>query len=215
MSNTGSVGDGDGRDTLINVLAMCVGLGLAFQVGHFIEHAVQFGVWIGGQFQWVVGAFCGRDTPYMSPPLTAMVRFMGSILAPNANDARQMMLGMEVLHLIGNSIFLVTIAGVNYLMPSKWARWAFYIEGGHLCEHLALTLTAIYVGKPIGISTLFGQSAYYFGKNGAVGYRVAWHFAMNLLPMPFVMIGMMQHKAMMELRLTPAFPETAAGETAA
>jgi hypothetical protein len=26
----------------------------------------------------------------------------------------------------------------------------------------------------------------------AVGYRVTWHFAMNLLPMPFAMIGLMQ-----------------------
>jgi hypothetical protein len=27
----------------------------------------------------------------------------------------------------------------------------------------------------------------------AVGYRVTWHFAMNLLPMPFAMMGMLEH----------------------
>ncbi|HEX3860334.1 MAG TPA: DUF6008 family protein [Stellaceae bacterium] len=193
------------RNTLLcNILIACVGLGLAFQVGHFIEHAVQFGVWIAGEYAWVTSAFCGRDTPYMSPPLTAMVRFAGAWLFPEADASRQMMLGMELLHLAGNTIFLVTIAGVNYLMPSKWARYAFYIEGGHLCEHLALCLTAYYVGKPIALSTLFGQAPYYFGKNGAVGYRVAWHFAMNLLPMPFVMIGMMKYRATARLASGPA-----------
>ncbi len=209
MSNIGLNGDIERSHMLLNVLAVCVGLGLAFQVGHFIEHAVQFAVWIGGQFQWVATAFCGRDMPYMSPPLTAMVRFAGATVSPQADAPRQMMLGMEVLHLIGNGLFLATIAGVHYLMPSKWVRWALYIEGGHLCEHLALTLTAYYVGKPIGISTLFGQAPYYFGKNGAVGYRVAWHFAMNLLPMPFVMIGMMKHKAMVSLDLGRTFVATA------
>ena len=212
MSNFESMKGADQRTLLINIFAMIVGLGLAFQVGHFIEHAVQFAVWIGGQFNWVVASFCGRDVPYMSPPLTAMVRFVGTTLFPDAGAARQMMLGMELLHLVGNSIFLATIAGVYYLMPSKWVRWALYIEGGHLCEHLALTLTAYYIGKPIGISTLFGQASYYFGRNGAVGYRVAWHFALNLLPMPFVMIGMMKHKAMADLNFTGTI---AAGSRAA
>lgn len=210
MSTIGTIGDRAHHGTFINVLAVCVGLGLAFQVGHFIEHAVQFFVWIGGQFDWVIATFCGRDVPYMSPPVTGMVRHFGAFLSPAADAPRQMLLGMEVLHLIGNSLFLITIAGAYYLMPSKWIRWAFYIEGFHLLEHLALTVTALYVGKPIGISTLFGMSPYYFGKSGAVGYRVTWHFAMNLLPMPFVMIGMMKHRAMASLNLHPRLPGAAA-----
>jgi hypothetical protein len=183
-------------ETFITILAASVGLGLAFQTGHFIEHAVQFGVWIGGRFDWVVATFCGRDVPYMSPPVMAMARAGGAWMLPQADSARQMMVSMEVLHLIGNFIFLTTIAGAHCLMPSKWTRWALIVEGAHLCEHLALTLTAIYIGKPIGISTLFGQAPYYLGKSGAVGYRVTWHFALNLLPMPFVMIGMLKHRAM-------------------
>ena len=184
-------------NAMLKVMAACVGLGLAFQVGHFIEHAVQFFVWISGSYDWVSATFCGRDTPYMSPPLTAIVREAGGFLFPASDPGRQMVLGMELLHLIGNGIFLATIAGVCYLMPSKWARYALYIEGGHLCEHLALFLTAYYLGKPIGISTLFGQATWYFGRNGAVGYRVSWHFAMNLLPMPFVMFGMMTQSGML------------------
>lgn len=205
MIDSGSKGSStSGHKQFCNILVAFVGLGLAFQVGHFIEHAVQFGVWIAGQYQWVVWAFCGRDAPYMSPPVTTAVRYAGAWLFPEADPGRQMMLGMEILHLLGNGIFLATIAGVNYLMPSKWARWAFYLEGAHLCEHLALTLTAYYIGKPIGLSTLFGQAPYYFGKSGAVGYRVSWHFAMNLLPMPFVMLGLMKHRAMSGLVGTAA-----------
>ena len=146
---------------LLNILAACVGLGLVFQVGHFIEHAIQVAVWITGQYEWVASAFCGRDTPYMSPPVTAIVRFAGAWLFPEADPARQMMLGMELLHLTGNGVFLATIAGVNYFIPSKWVRYAFYLEGAHLCEHLALYLTAYYIGKPIGLSTLFGHAPFF------------------------------------------------------
>ena len=204
MSNIGGQSDSAQRETLITVLAACVGLGLAFQTGHFVEHAVQFAVWVGGQFDWVVATFCGRDVPYMSPPAMSLVRAVGEVVVPQADAARQMMVGMEVLHLIGNFIFLATIAGANYLMPSKWMRWALYIEGAHLCEHVALTLTAYYIGRPIGISTLFGEAPGYLGKSGAVGYRVTWHFALNLLPMPFVMIGMMKHRATMLMGARPA-----------
>jgi hypothetical protein len=178
---------------ITNLLAILVGLGLAFQVGHFLEHGVQFAVWIFGKTQWVISTFCGRDTPFMSWPVSEMVRLMGAVFFPEGDVARQMTMGIEVLHLIGNGVFLATIVGVYYFMPSKWVRYAFYVEGAHLCEHIALTVTAYYLGKPIGLSTMFGQAGLWWGREAAVGYRVSWHFAMNLLPMPFVMIGMMQH----------------------
>jgi hypothetical protein len=178
---------------LLNVLAVCIGLGLAFQVGHFLEHAVQFLVWLGGKSQWVIDNICGRDTPFMSTPVFTMVADSGAYLFPNAPRDRQLMMGMEILHLIGNSIFLATIAGVLWFVPTKWARYALYIEGFHLLEHLALTLTAYYLGKPIGLSTAFGYAGSLWGKELAVGYRVTWHFVMNLLPLPFVMVALMQH----------------------
>lgn len=202
----------NGAFSLTNILAICVGLGLAFQVGHFIEHAVQFGVWLGGAYHWIAATFCGRDMPYMSPPLTAMVQYAGALLFPADPPARQMMLGMELLHLMGNGIFLATIGGVYYFCPTKWVRWALMIEGGHMCEHLALCLTAYYLGKPMAISTLFGQSAYYFGQEGAVGYRVTWHFAMNLLPMPFVMLGMMKQRWLDAIQAAAGSPADAFSE---
>jgi hypothetical protein len=173
-------------------LAMLVGLGLAFQVGHFLEHALQFAVWISGKYQWVAATFCGRDMPYMSAPVTNAVSVVGAYLFPGVDVARQMMMGMEILHLVGNCIFLATIAGVLYFIPTKFVRYAMYIEAAHLCEHVSLTVSAYYLGKPVGLSTLFGQASGLWGSELAVGWRVTWHFAMNLLPMPFVMIALMR-----------------------
>jgi hypothetical protein len=178
---------------LINFLAVIAGIGLAFQVGHFLEHAVQFAVWLSGTYDWIATNFCGRDTPFMSTPVTDAVALVGGHLLPDATRARQMMVGMELLHLVGNGIFLATIGVVYYLIPSKWVRYALYIEGAHLCEHLSLTLTACYLGIPIGVSTAFGRARSLWGAEAAVGYRVSWHFFMNLFPMPLVMMGIMQH----------------------
>jgi hypothetical protein len=173
---------------LATAIAAIAGAGLAFQVGHFAEHAFQFGVWVLGDRSGI----CGRDTPWMSPWVTEMVRRAGIILFPTDDPQRQMMLGMEALHLMGNSVFLTSLGCLYFCIRSKWIRWALYIEGFHLYEHLFLTLTAYFVGKPIGLSTLFGGSGIIGSREFAVGYRVTWHFAMNLLPMPFAMMGIME-----------------------
>jgi hypothetical protein len=175
-----------------DLIAITLGLGLAFQVGHFTEHAVQFAVWATGNYPWVVANFCGRKTAYMSPPVTELVRLAGLYLFSTATAARQMMLGMELLHLIGNIIFLSTIVGIFCLYLLRLVRLALYIEAAHLCEHLALTASAYFVGKPIGLSTMFGHAGPWWGSEAAVGYRVTFHFVMNLLPMPFVMTALMQ-----------------------
>jgi hypothetical protein len=166
-------------------------MGILFQIGHFAEHALQFLVWLTGKVEWVVVVFCGRDTPFMSSPVTQMVQASGALLFPDANLPRQMMMGLELLHLIGNSIFLASIACLYVVMPHKLVRYAFYIEGAHLLEHLLLTVTAYYFGKPIGLSTMFGNAGPWWGKEYAVGYRVSWHFVMNLLPLPFVMMALL------------------------
>ncbi|MBR1031470.1 DUF6008 family protein [Bradyrhizobium liaoningense] len=164
-------------------------LGLAFQVGHFAEHAFQFAIWVLGDLSNI----CSRDTPWMSPWVHALVSRTGQLLVPAADSSRQMMLGMEVLHLAGNSIFLASLVALYYCVPSKWVRWAIYIESFHLYEHITLTATAVFLGKPIGMSTLFGGVSVIGDREFAVGCRVTWHFVMNLLPMPFAMIGLMHY----------------------
>jgi hypothetical protein len=98
------------------------------------------------------------------------------------------MLAMEVLHLIGNSIFLASLVSLYCCIRSKWVRWALYIETFHLYEHISLTATAYFIGKPFGMSTLFGGASLIGNPEFAVGFRVTWHFLMNLLPMPFAMV---------------------------
>src|SRR5437588_8281015 len=87
---------------------LIVGIGLAFQVGHFVEHTVQFAVWVSGASQWVVSNFCGRNIPYMSAPVTKAVSAAGAYLFPTADVGRQVTRGMEKLHLLGNTVFLAT-----------------------------------------------------------------------------------------------------------
>jgi len=178
------------------MMAAVAGMGLAFQVGHFAEHAIQFGVWVLGDYSQI----CGRDTPWMSPWVTELVRRLGLALFPAAAAPRQMMMGMEILHLIGNCIFLVSLACLYYCKRSKWIRWALYVEGFHFYEHLMLTFSAYFIGKPIGLSTLFGGTSVIGSTEFAVGYRVTWHFAMNLLPMPCAMIGLMESASANELQ---------------
>jgi hypothetical protein len=173
-----------------HLLAIIATLGVLFQIGHFAEHAVQFGMWGAGY----------RSVPWMSPVATELTRILGGFFLPmpeicadrDAFMARQMMMGMEILHLIGNGIFLVTIASLYYFIPVKWVRWAFYVQAFHLYEHIMLTLTVLFVGTPIGLSTLFGGNTFVWSKEGVVGYRVFWHFAMNLAPSSLIMFAFRQ-----------------------
>ena len=92
----------------------------------------------------------------MSPWVMDAVGRAGAAAFPDAARPRQMMMGMEILHLIGNSIFLASLGCLYYCIRSRWNRWALYVEGFHLYEHLMLTATAYFLGKPVGLSTLFG-----------------------------------------------------------
>jgi hypothetical protein len=170
---------------LMGAASIVAALGLAFQIGHFAEHALQFVIWLLGDLSNI----CGRNTAWMSPWAMELVEELGSMVAPTAPYARQTMLGVEVLHLIGNTIFLTGLICLYFVIPSKWVRWAIYIEAFHLYEHIMLTATAFFVGKPVGMSTLFGATSLIDSREFAVGLRVSWHFAMNLLPMPFAMMG--------------------------
>ena len=160
-------------------------VGLIFQIGHFLEHTVQMSVFVFGD----------RSVPYMSPVATLLTHAIGGLVVPGATMARQMAVGMEILHLIGNLIFLATIAGLCALVKSKALRTALWIETFHLYEHVMLTSTVLFLGKAVGLSTLFG-GADLVGHEFAVGFRVTWHFVMNAVPTIFVMSGLMEHKPM-------------------
>lgn len=185
---------------IANVAFVVALLGMLFQVGHFAEHVFQFIVWVLGDLSNI----CGRDTPWMSSWVSAMVSQLGTSFVPMADARRQMMIGMETLHLIGNFIFLVGLVALHYCARSRWSRWAVYIETFHLYEHVMLTVSAYFIGKPIGMSTLFGGANSLLDKDLAVGVRVSWHFLMNLLPLPFAMMAVVER--IRDFQRTSALP---------
>lgn len=149
---------------------------LIFQVVHFFEHFAQVFVWIVGD----------RSKAYMTPWGMWCMEWLGRVLAPNQDAGRQGQIGFEMLHLIGNGIFVVGIFGLfKFVRRSKALIWAAAIETFHLYEHVSLTISAIAIGKAIGFSTFFGLPV---DKLTLVGYRVWWHFVFNLIPSVLVAI---------------------------
>ena len=179
--------DDNDISTWVLVCAWVAALCLVFQVGHFFEHFFQWLIWIIN-----IPAICGRDTPWMNPWMAPSLEQFGAWAWPAVPRGVQMARTMEVLHIVGNSIFLIGLGALLQIKSNKWLRRAFYIEAFHLYEHIMLTVSIFTVGKPIGMSTLFGGSFLFPDKETTVGIRVTWHFIMNLFPMPLAMIGLMR-----------------------
>ncbi|GGK76976.1 DUF6008 family protein [Mangrovihabitans endophyticus] len=145
-------------------------LGIVGQLGHIQEHVAQTGYWVmhSGQQPWM--------TPW-GDGLAA--GFAGA-------DPGKPSLGMEILHLIGNFIFLAGIAGVMIITrhalgsrARRWARMGVWMQGIHGLEHLALTLSvALGASQAIGLSTWFGVLE---PGPGLWTYRIWWHFLANVL----------------------------------
>jgi hypothetical protein len=150
---------------------------LVFQIGHFSEHFIQVGAWIFGN----------QTSPYMSPAGMWLMDTLGQFFFPLAEVAKQKYLGFELLHLFGNAIFMIGIIGTYYFIRIREIFWALIIEGYHLYEHISLTASAIYIGKSIGFSTLFGLA---MSPWTSVAYRVWWHFLLNLIPTALVILGL-------------------------
>lgn len=161
----------EGTSTGRLVLITVVSFGIAFQIGHFIEHLLQAAHWL----------LRDRSYAWMSSLAMSLVMWLNPV----------MKVGMEELHLLGNLIFLLTLIGVYILIPNKYLKWAVWVETFHLWEHLSLTLSVISIGRPIGMSTLWGYVGH-LPLNEAVGYRVMWHFVMNLIPSALMARGMYQ-----------------------
>jgi hypothetical protein len=164
------------KGILTILVLILVTLTLSFQGFHFFEHIVQLGHWI----------FNDRSFAYMTPWVMTWVEHLGMYYWPEASMKMQMHLGMELIHLIGNGIFFAGTLGLYVFVKNRASKWAIIIQGIHLYEHISLTLSAIAVGKSIGLSTFFGIAIdHYF----LVGYRVLWHFTLNLIPSVLVIIA--------------------------
>lgn len=150
---------------VVQCLKYAAGAALAFQAVHFIEHVAQLGYWIAH--------------PFEAPWLTPWAVQGRAVLAVDG----QLDLGNELLHLLGNLVFLGGLfAMVAYLQRMGESviaslRIAVAAQTLHVLEHLALTATSAVVGTAIGLSTFLGL------VEGPVmtSYRVWFHFLINLL----------------------------------
>lgn len=138
-------------------LVAAVAAGLAFQVAHVLEHLVQVAVWMVSP---LTGAFM---TPWGRTLVSGLSRAAGGDLA----------VGMELLHLIGNAVFAVTLVG--------------------LAEHVLLTATVLTTGTATGVSTLFGVLE--AGTPEAVAVRVLFHFMLNAIPTVLVVQALLRVRA--------------------
>lgn len=164
-------------------LVAAVAAGLAFQVAHALEHLIQVTVWMGSPL----------TGPFMTPWARALVR--GLARAAGGDPA----VGMELLHLIGNAVFAVTLVGLAGLCQTRveagsvgdWPtallliRRAMAVQMLHLAEHVLLIATVLTTGTATGVSTLFGVLE--AGTPEAVAVRVLFHFMLNAIPTVLVL----------------------------
>lgn len=122
------------------VLGFVAAGGLWFQAFHMAEHLVQAGVWVAA-----------RDRP----PFLTPVAELGADTLEIVGHAGS---GAELLHLAGNTLFLVGLLALAGLARSRRrsVTIALVIQGVHLLEHAALTLSVFVAGHAIGVTTLFG-----------------------------------------------------------
>jgi len=140
---------------------------LVFQVVHFVEHLGQLGYWLGH--------------PAEAPWLTPWAAEGRDALAIGGETA----LGNELLHLLGNLIFLAGLIALAALCRRAGRtaddfpdlRAALVIQGFHVGEHVALTTTTAIYGNAIGLSTFLGLVS----GPAMTSYRVWFHLLINLI----------------------------------
>ncbi|WP_219806430.1 MULTISPECIES: DUF6008 family protein [unclassified Streptomyces] len=148
-----------------------IGIGVVGQIGHFQEHVAQAGYWVLNPM----------EPAWMTPWGDSLARGLGQI------DPSKPSLGMELLHLKGNLVFLAGLVGIALvtrrltrdLRTRRWAKMGVWMQGVHGVEHLVLTLSVVLgASTAIGLSTWFGTIE---AGPALTTYRVWWHFVANLV----------------------------------
>ncbi len=149
--------------------------GLSFQVVHALEHVLQLAYWLGH--------------PTEAPWLTPWAGYGRDVLA--TLFGREATVGIELLHLLGNLLFLTGLtalaASARPDRPRSLQR-ALIVQGLHVGEHVLLTASAIATGRALGATTAFGLLP--SGTVLATAVRVWSHFGLNLLATWFALCAL-------------------------
>jgi hypothetical protein len=164
MERTALINKGANTIRMFRYIALAA---LAFQAVHLVEHLAQFGYW--------------TTHPSEAPWLTPWAAQGRDALAVGGEAA----LGNELLHLLGNLVFLGGLLAMVMLFRTaggapgdlRSLRTATMIQGVHVAEHVALTTTSFLFGKAIGLSTFLGLVE----GPAMTSYRVWFHFLINLV----------------------------------
>jgi hypothetical protein len=150
-----------------------------FQFFHTLEHIIQL-------IRWALSPY---SPPYMSPVAKTAAKQLESTFAELTSITGIPTIGMELLHLVGNAIFL-SGGVVLYFAPAfkkikPYALYAFLFEAIHLAEHLSLTYFAASKKSAWGSSTLFNL----LSGPQLTTHRILWHFTMNVLALAFYLLA--------------------------
>ncbi|PRX44678.1 hypothetical protein B0I33_111192 [Prauserella shujinwangii] len=153
---------------LPRVAAGVITAGVVGQLGHVQEHVAQAAYWV----------LHPEEPAWMTPWGDGLARGF------HALAGGQHALGMELLHLTGNVVFLAGLVGVALVArhaaafrARRWARMGVWMQGLHGLEHLVLTVSVALGGPAVGLSTWFGT----IEPGPALWtYRIWWHFLANV-----------------------------------
>jgi len=143
---------------------------VAFQIFHVFEHALQLGYWMLNPHTkpWL--------TPWAETGVNGLAYWCQILPGKGATTNR----GVEVLHLVGNTLFMSGVIAMVVLaaaakVRSRATTGTLIFQGFHLAEHVLLTATLFIGGTGWGASTLFGT----LGGSQLSTHRVWWHFTVN------------------------------------
>lgn len=166
------------RATAARPLQAVAAGGLTFQVVHVLEHGLQLGFW-----------FTKPDgTPWLSSWASGTadgLQYFCSLI-PSAEAPTS--LGVEMLHLTGNVVFLGALTAWQVAMRADDRNMtslnrAEKVQMFHVAEHVLLVGTLLLFGKATGISTMFGL----LEGSSLVALRVWFHFGINTIATGFAL----------------------------
>ena len=157
--------------------AVAIG-GLTFQVIHVLEHVLQLFFWMakptGAPWlsAWAAGTADGLQYFCSLVPLAD---------APPS-------IGVEMLHLTGNVVFLGALTAWQVAMRSEGRTIVSLgrsekVQMFHVIEHVVLVGSLIGFGKALGLSTAFGL----LEGTALVAVRVWFHFTVNAVATTFAL----------------------------